>query len=530
MAFRFHDMDFRARAVATAAGALLVCMMASFGACSGGDKKPKTPVCHGNKDCKAGTVCVDNKCAECGADTDCPKGKRCDLKANACIEAPECKKDSDCTGGKVCQAGACKVCASDGECASGHCSAGACAPPKACSKDDECADDEDCVGGFCKKGGGRNVTPGDVSCQLQTIYFGFDDSSIKQSEQDRLVADQSCMDKNKAKNVFVVGHTDTSGTEEYNIALSERRAQSVADYLARLRRRSGPAAGRAQGRNRTNRPRRRQRSPRGVPVALKHLLPILLSGCFWTTTKSEGQALRKDVTTLQDRINAKEKALDDQVAQLNKILEDATKALKRNGADLGADVDALRNDVREAKGLVTAVNAAVNDLKTAVDTYKKTNDARLDALDQRVAQLESGKPATNASADDLWRLGKQAFEAAKYTDAIEIFKRLVTTYPTYARAAEAQYFRGLSYTNLKDWDHAIGAYQVLVDKYPDSELADDGLFFSAQAAQELKNCTEARAYLGVIKQKYPKSNVLKQANDLDALIKKNQKDKNKCTS
>ena len=31
-----------------------------------------------------------------------------------------------------------------------------------------------------------------------------------------------------------MGHTDPSGTDEYNIALSERRAQTVADYLARL--------------------------------------------------------------------------------------------------------------------------------------------------------------------------------------------------------------------------------------------------------------------------------------------------------
>ena len=53
-------------------------------------------------------------------------------------------------------------------------------------------------------------------------------------ERDRLDADSACINKTKGKNVFVVGHTDTSGTEEYNIALSERRAQAAADYLARL--------------------------------------------------------------------------------------------------------------------------------------------------------------------------------------------------------------------------------------------------------------------------------------------------------
>ena len=47
-------------------------------------------------------------------------------------------------------------------------------------------------------------------------------------------AEPMSIEATKAKSVYLVGHTDTSGTEEYNIALSERRAQSVADYLSRL--------------------------------------------------------------------------------------------------------------------------------------------------------------------------------------------------------------------------------------------------------------------------------------------------------
>jgi tol-pal system protein YbgF len=260
------------------------------------------------------------------------------------------------------------------------------------------------------------------------------------------------------------------------------------------------------------------------------LLASTLGGCFFFTTKSEGESLRRDVTTLQDRLNTKEKVLDDQIGALKSATEEATKVLKRNSADLGADVESLRNEVRESKGISQQVLAQMDALKSAVDAYRKTNDAALAAVDARVQQLESGKPSATSSPDDLWRLGKQAFEDKRYTDAIDIFKRLVSQYPTSPHAAEAQYFRGLSYTNVKDWDHAIGAYQQLVDKYADSDLADDGLYFSAQAAQELHNCTEARAYLGVIKQKYPRSNVSKQADQLDATLKKDQKNKAKCSS
>jgi len=254
------------------------------------------------------------------------------------------------------------------------------------------------------------------------------------------------------------------------------------------------------------------------------------TGCFWTTTKSEGQSMRKDITTLQGRIDSKEKELDTQIKTLQGVLDEATKILKRNSADLGADVDGLRTEVRQANGLVTAINNSINELKTAFDKYRADSSARLDSLEARLAQLESGKPSATSGPDDLWKLGTTAFEAARYNEALDIYKRLVATYPTHARADDAQYFRGQAYTNLKDWDNAIAAYQQLVQKYPDSDLADDGMYFAAIAAQSLKNCTEARTYLGIVKSKYPKSNVLKQSTDLDAQIKKDAKNKAKCTS
>ena len=269
-------------------------------------------------------------------------------------------------------------------------------------------------------------------------------------------------------------------------------------------------------------------------MALKSLLAAVglaaLGGCFWTTTKSEGEALRRDVNALQSKVDSKQQELDAQIKQLNSVLEDASKILKRNTADLGADVEKMSADLRQANGLMVGINTNINDLKVAFDKYRKENDARMDSLEQRVAQIESGKPSANSGPDDLWKLGTQAFEAARYNDALDIYKRLYQTFPTHARADDAAYFRGQAYTNLKDWDKAIAAYQTLVEKYPDSDLADDGLYFAALAAQQLKNCTEARTYLGLIAQKYSKSNVAKQAKDLEAQIKKDLKNKAKCSS
>ena len=208
-----------------------VCLVAAAALLVACGSKPKGPGCKTDKDCKAPLVCGDNKCVECNEDSQCSGGKRC--SAHACVAKAECTSDDQCPAGKVCQAGQCKACASDAECGpGGSCQAGACKKAKKCAKDDECADDEDCVGGYCQKG--SKTAGNDATCQLQTVYFAFDQSGIEASERDRLDSNAQCIGKNKGKNVFLVGHTDTSGTEEYNIALSERRAQAVADYLARL--------------------------------------------------------------------------------------------------------------------------------------------------------------------------------------------------------------------------------------------------------------------------------------------------------
>ena len=215
------------RTVVAAVGAIL--LLGTLAGCP--DKKPKGTTCAKDEDCKDGAVCVDQACVQCRDDEQCDDGETC--KGGVCEAKPECESDAQCPEGKVCQAGTCQACTADSECGpGGTCDDGACKRATACTTDEQCEDDEDCVEGFCQRpwlGGGEGTT-----CTLATVYFGFDDSSIQPSERDRLTANQTCLDSAKTKKVSVDGHTDDSGTDEYNIALSERRAQTAADYLARL--------------------------------------------------------------------------------------------------------------------------------------------------------------------------------------------------------------------------------------------------------------------------------------------------------
>ena len=255
---------------------------------------------------------------------------------------------------------------------------------------------------------------------------------------------------------------------------------------------------------------------------------VLASGCFWATTKSEGQAMKKDIDGLQSKVAEKEKVLDVQIAELKKVLDDATRILKRNSADLGADVDKLRDDVRTATGLVTAINNEITLLREQVTKGAE----KIAAIDGRLAALEARapNPANPGTPEEIWTLGKTAFEAQRWAEAHDLFKKLVVQFPTHVRAPDAQYFRAESLIKKGDVDSAIGEYQKLVDKYPDSQLADDALFRAGEAAYSIKNCTEARAYFGLLRQKFSKSTLTRQAEAKDKEIRGVLKNKAKCSS
>jgi len=73
------------------------------------------------------------------------------------------------------------------------------------------------------------------TCELRTVYFGFDDSVLSQASKEAISASVECFRRNGAPtNLHLTGATDPRGTEEYNLALGERRAQSVRSYLISL--------------------------------------------------------------------------------------------------------------------------------------------------------------------------------------------------------------------------------------------------------------------------------------------------------
>ena len=64
-----------------------------------------------------------------------------------------------------------------------------------------------------------------------TVYFGFDSSELAVEAQAILDRQAAFLSVNPTMVVVVEGHADERGTREYNLALGDRRAVAVRDYL-----------------------------------------------------------------------------------------------------------------------------------------------------------------------------------------------------------------------------------------------------------------------------------------------------------
>ena len=68
----------------------------------------------------------------------------------------------------------------------------------------------------------------------EDIYFDFDKATLTPSSQDNLLRKAEWLRENSDVTVTIEGHCDARGTNEYNLALGDRRAESAKAFLVDL--------------------------------------------------------------------------------------------------------------------------------------------------------------------------------------------------------------------------------------------------------------------------------------------------------
>jgi peptidoglycan-associated lipoprotein len=78
------------------------------------------------------------------------------------------------------------------------------------------------------------ISEGRTSGPMLPIYFDFDSSQIRADQVSRAVVNADFLKANQTVKIKIEGNCDPRGTNEYNMALGERRAISAQKYLVNL--------------------------------------------------------------------------------------------------------------------------------------------------------------------------------------------------------------------------------------------------------------------------------------------------------
>lgn len=79
-----------------------------------------------------------------------------------------------------------------------------------------------------------DILEGRTSGPMVPVYFDFDKSDIRANQVERIEKNADFLKKSNTVRIRIEGNCDERGTNEYNMALGERRAQSAKKYLVNL--------------------------------------------------------------------------------------------------------------------------------------------------------------------------------------------------------------------------------------------------------------------------------------------------------
>ncbi len=163
---------------------------------------------------------------------------------------------------------------------------------------------------------------------------------------------------------------------------------------------------------------------------------------------------------------------------------------------------------------------------------KRQRDFYLD-LDSRLKRLEGGgAPSTSVPPVDLgvgsaasanagppraptreeqareikaYDAASNLFRRNDFASAVDAFRAFVKDYPASPLAANAHYWIGISYANMRDYRAALAAQEELLAKYPQSPKAPDALLAIAAIQAEQGDTGSARNTLEDIIARFPTS-------------------------
>ena len=198
-------------------------------------------------------------------------------------------------------------------------------------------------------------------------------------------------------------------------------------------------------------------------------------------------------------------------------------ALRRTMADLTLELDQLRTQLRELRGLYETQTHELESLKSRNREALADTDKRLRELERKAAPAAAAAAETPAKDTPVVPVAgsaneQQEYDAAfglmkqgMYERAAKSFREFLTKHPQSELAGNAQYWIGEAQYVVRNFKLALEEFTRVIDKYPTNAKVPDAMLKIGYVHHELGNIEKARQTLQLVVKSYPNTTSAKSA-------------------
>jgi TolA-binding protein len=251
-----------------------------------------------------------------------------------------------------------------------------------------------------------------------------------------------------------------------------------------------------------------------LSVAAAGIFLMASPGCM---TSGEGEKMQADIADLRARLDAidkRDKDWTEQVARLKKVLDEATKLLTRNSADVGAKAAKAEQDIAALQGRLDEMTHAQEVQARMSSDERNRLETRLAAIEQTATKIvDKVAPTMPDDKDQLWTQAGLRLSGGQRDDGRRFYRAFIQRFPADPRAPQGYLAIGMSFVQETKYPNAAAEFQKVLDTFPKAPEVPEAMWQLSLAFVELHFCTDARSLLGDLIKRFPKATRAADAKD-----------------
>jgi len=244
------------------------------------------------------------------------------------------------------------------------------------------------------------------------------------------------------------------------------------------------------------------------------LFVLSIAGC---ATQDDVNIIKMNMFALQKDFSELEKGIQTDKA--------SGKDLRKNQADMGADIIELRQKIQELRGITEELNVKIEHLKIEDSNGEKLKllSDNLEDVKERVSIVEgylgSGKKKTvtenetgeaplkkSIDKEQIYSEAYRIFKDGNYGVAREKFAEFLKSFSDTEYSDNAQFWIGECYYFDGKYEEAILEYEKVVRNYPDGNKVPNALLKQALSFLKLEDKSSSKLLLQRVIKEYPNTN------------------------